>query len=243
MQGCNLADVHRHKVGNWRVKEDHLVTNAFYKNGQQNPTLNSCSDDTIPQSLQCSGHGHCQPWNPRSMKMNPVSFCVCDKYWAGPECRTRRKSQVATFLLSLFGGFLGLDNFYLGLPTLGIVKLVTLGGCGLWWIVDIVRTGSDPVYAWNYRVANDLPHWVFVLSTIAFFMIFGLLVAIESSLFRRKKKQEDALKLHENEEAAHPQTPLQFRGYASTLAMPHPNADAPTITNFTMPPSDPQTSA
>lgn len=229
MQGCNVADVHRHELANWRLKGDHLVSNAFYKDGQPNPVLNSCSDIRIPQALQCSGHGHCQPWNPRTLKANPVAFCACDKYWAGPECRDRRKSQVAAFLLSLFGGGLGLDSFYLGFPGLGVIKLVTLGGCGLWWVVDVVRTGSDPVYAWNYRVANDLPHWVFVLSTTSFFMILGLLIALESVLFRRRRKQEDMLKFQQGAEAKHGGPSPQFRGYAATLMMPHPNADAPYV--------------
>ena len=35
-------------------------------------------------------------------------------------------------------GLLGVDHFYMGNIGLGVVKLITLGGCGIWYIVDFI---------------------------------------------------------------------------------------------------------
>ena len=51
------------------------------------------------------------------------------------------KSQGVAFLLSFFLGMLGADRFYLGYTGLGILKLCTAGGCGIWALIDTLMTG------------------------------------------------------------------------------------------------------
>ena len=48
------------------------------------------------------------------------------------------KDWLVTLLLSIFLGSLGVDRFYLGYTGLGIVKLITCGGAGIWWLIDLI---------------------------------------------------------------------------------------------------------
>ena len=62
----------------------------------------------------------------------------------GGVSRMTRKNKLTAILLSIFTGSLGIDRFYLGYTTLGVVKLLTLGGCGIWALIDLIMicTGS-----------------------------------------------------------------------------------------------------
>jgi TM2 domain-containing membrane protein YozV len=55
------------------------------------------------------------------------------------------KQYMTALLLSIFLGTLGIDRFYLGDTGAGIGKLLTLGGCGIWAIIDIVNIATHKV--------------------------------------------------------------------------------------------------
>lgn len=48
------------------------------------------------------------------------------------------KSWMMTLLLCVFGGGLGIHRFYTGYTTYGIIQLLTLGGCGIWALIDLI---------------------------------------------------------------------------------------------------------
>lgn len=48
------------------------------------------------------------------------------------------KEWLITVLISWLVGVFGVDRFYLGYTGLGVAKLLTLGGCGIWAIIDLI---------------------------------------------------------------------------------------------------------
>jgi TM2 domain-containing membrane protein YozV len=54
------------------------------------------------------------------------------------------KSQLVALLLCLFVGGFGIHRFYLGYPLIGVLQILTLGGLGIWTLIDLIMiiTGS-----------------------------------------------------------------------------------------------------
>lgn len=200
LQGC--SDVPSHAVGNWRGERDYLIEYEFIPPGApaSQSVINSCLLDRISPMLQCSGRGVCKIWDESSLT-SPATFCDCDRDWTDPECRTRRKSQAVAFTLSLFFGFLGFDQFYLGFPAKGVLKLITLGGCGVWWLIDCIRVGSAPVFSDKFRVAEDLPRWVYVFTMVSLAVVIGFGYAYYTVIRFKINRRKHALLWREEEEA------------------------------------------
>ena len=60
---------------------------------------------------------------------------LTDSQWTNIQCM-QLKNPTTSILISLFAGPLGIDRFYVGDTGLGIGKLITCGGFGLWTIID-----------------------------------------------------------------------------------------------------------
>ncbi len=49
------------------------------------------------------------------------------------------KSFTVTTVLCFFLGALGIHRFYVGKIFTGILQLISGGGFGIWWIIDLIR--------------------------------------------------------------------------------------------------------
>ena len=47
------------------------------------------------------------------------------------------KDPTIAIILSVLVGSLGIDRIYIGDVVIGILKLITCGGCGIWWLIDL----------------------------------------------------------------------------------------------------------
>jgi len=50
----------------------------------------------------------------------------------------RKVSWILVLLMSIFFGTLGVDRFIMGKVGTGILKLITFGGFGIWWLIDLI---------------------------------------------------------------------------------------------------------
>lgn len=68
------------------------------------------------------------------------------------EGQTSDKDWTTLLILSILLGWLGVDRFYAGHIGLGVLKLLTLGGCGIWSLIDIIMVAIG-----NFKDADGLP--------------------------------------------------------------------------------------
>ncbi len=68
------------------------------------------------------------------------------------EEQTSDKDWTTLLILSVLLGGLGVDRFYAGHIGLGVLKLITIGGCGIWALIDIIMVATG-----KFTDADGLP--------------------------------------------------------------------------------------
>ncbi len=68
------------------------------------------------------------------------------------EQQTSDKDWTTLLILSILLGGLGVDRFYAGHIGLGVLKLLTIGGCGIWALIDIIMVATG-----KFTDADGLP--------------------------------------------------------------------------------------
>lgn len=64
---------------------------------------------------------------------------------------SERKDRGTGLILAVIGW----DRFWLGDIGMGVLKYITIGGCGIWWLVDIFTAGNR-CDDFNRRKAQDI---------------------------------------------------------------------------------------
>ena len=64
--------------------------------------------------------------------------CAVARFPQKVDVNASSKDWIATLLLCFFLGSLGVHRFYVGKVGTGILQLITLGGCGIWYLIDFI---------------------------------------------------------------------------------------------------------
>ncbi len=88
-----------------------------------------------------AGNKYCQNCGAET---NPKAV-ICVKCGAKLKHIGVGKDWLTAVLLSFFLGELGIDRFYLGQIGLGILKLITFGGFGIWWLIDFILIACNSI--------------------------------------------------------------------------------------------------
>jgi hypothetical protein len=86
------------------------------------PFCQSCGAEVNEKAVVCVKCGVAVNNSNIKVQTGPVS----DKEW------------IVALLLSFFLGFLGAHRFYTGHIGIGVIQLLTLGGCGIWALIDLI---------------------------------------------------------------------------------------------------------
>ncbi len=92
----------------------------------------------------------------------------------------KKKSFIVTELLCMLLGFLGVHRYYTGYISIGILQTLTLGGCGIWSMIDFIFISTN-----NYKDANhqELEGYNKNIAIAAVIIVVVLFLTAKSGIF------------------------------------------------------------
>jgi hypothetical protein len=104
----------------------------------------NCGKEVSPQAVMCvscgvpplGGKNFCQ--NCGAATNSAAVVCTSCGVSLAKAQTASEKEWLITLLLCIFLGGLGVHRFYTGHIAIGVIQLLTGGGCGIWWLIDII---------------------------------------------------------------------------------------------------------
>ncbi|WP_298860760.1 TM2 domain-containing protein [uncultured Microbacterium sp.] len=150
----------------------------------------------------------------------------------GPTGESR--SFLVTWLLSLLVGVFGVDRFYLGKVGTGLLKLFTLGGLGVWWLVDliIILAGAMRDKAGRALAGYDktkLIAWIVTAAVVLVSVASGAINGASSTDAGAPPASESSAQAQQSEDTQ--QEPAEEPAEAEEPPAPEPGAAAASWAN------------